>query len=407
MAQNVADGSIVLSLDASQLNQGMAKAAQKAKADGAKVASNFKTAAGKNIENLTGGGSGVFGMTAKAGIWGAAITGAVMLGKSLWDAYGPAKAMQEQLERNAEAQQKWRDKINDSIATNQQWIASLADIAGTAEGAARIDQHFNQIAGSAETLNQKLKTVKEQQKDWDSWGNWEGWSAWMVGGHGDRKKALEEEAKALKGDADAAKKAAEAREKFKQSQKIQADSTTRQFVQDMKDAVAVMNGADKDLMRIEAMKRKGGFSDDQIGQMRAAVGAKLAAESAKELAEANKQAADWTKELSDELGVFGTVVQKTAEDKKLEELISKGADSAQINRLKTLIALKKKQGDQYKALTALERGSAAEISFQNKTKFEMERDKKIDQELKELRDQTGWLQRIHIRLSNIDEKPVI
>jgi hypothetical protein len=94
-------------------------------------------------------------------------------------------------------------------------------------------------------------------------------------------------------------------------------------------------------------------------------------------AEANRDLVEQIKTTRNELAaVFGEQV-KISEEIALEEFVRRGADQAQIERMKLLIAMKKRLTDQYTPLTGIERGTAAEISFRGQQKFNDAKDRAL------------------------------
>lgn len=384
MSQTVAEGSIVLNLDATQLNAGMKKAANKAKADGKTLGGNFKDAAGDILKEKTGGDQGILGMGMKAGLIGAGIAGVALIGKEIWDVITPVKELEKELERAADVQAKWREAIKESIAVEQEWISSLSSIAGTSEGMSAIESRIGNIRGKVGELDADLKKAKRTNEDLDSkWNSWDNFSTWMVGG-------LESKQKAAKAEMDAAKQAKEdadksARDAEKQLARLRDPLTNpaavaahRDFIRDLQYATAEIQGQSAEVSKLLRLKEQFNLNSSQMSQAMAAI-------NAKELAERTKEADDLLKQLTDDVLVFAGVAKKTAEEEKLDDLMKRGLDKDKADRIKALINLKKLEAQEYKPLNAIIKGTAAEISFNNKSKFEEARNKAIEEQLKELK----------------------
>lgn len=415
MSEAVAKGSLVLTLDAQQLNQGLKKTAANAKQAGKKMSENFKTASGDVLKEKTGGDMGIMGMGMKAGVIGAAVAGAAMLGQSLWKAFGPMKDLNKEIERGAEVAEKWRDKIAQNVAISKEWVGSLSDIAGTTAGMQQLQKHTGDVASQLAVLNAETKKLKGEGEELDSWGSWDSWSSWATGG-------LEARQEAVKAQIDATKGSAKELQKTLDELKLQearlknpltnpaAVAGVRQFVQSMADARAEAEGMSKELLQIQALKRQFNLNDAQVSEMRSAwaatEAAKAAAEAKKELAQATEDAATMERELREEMGL---AVRRSTEETKLDEMIQKGVDEDQIARLRTLIAMKKKASESYKPLNAIVRGTSAEISFQNKNRFDQDKEKELNRMRLALeRESNGWLGRIYTAVTGLNtDRPEI
>jgi len=325
VSQTVAEGSIVLNLDATQLNAGMKKAAQKAKADGKTLGGNFKSAAGDILKEKTGGDQGLIGMFGKAGLIGAGIAGVALIGREIWDVITPVKALEKELEAAADVQKRWRESIKESIEVEQEWIGSLSSIAGTAEGMAQLESRIGNIRGKVGTLDADLKKTGKTKDDLDSkWNSLDNFGTWLTGGLETKQKAAKEQydaAKAAKEEADksardAAKQLARLRDPLTNPAAVAAH---RDFIRDLQYATAEIQGQSAEVSKLLRLKEQFNLNSSQMSQAMAAI-------NAKELAERTKEADDLLKQLTDDVLVFAGVAKKTAEEERLDDLMKRGLD---------------------------------------------------------------------------------
>ncbi len=383
VSQAVAEGSIVLSLDATQLNAGLKKAAQKAKSESKTIGQNFKEGSKDFLKDATGGDKGIFGGFGKAGLIGAGIAGVAMIGKEIWDVITPVKALEKELEKAADVQKLWRESIKESIEVEQEWISSLSSIAGTTEGMAAIEGRIAGIRTQVATLDADLKKTSKTKDDLDSkWNSLDNFGTWLTGGLETKQKAAAKEYDAAKSAREEADKAA--RDAQKQLSRLRDPLTNpaavqahRDFIRDLQYATKEIEGQSAETSKLLRLKEQFNLTS---GQMREA----MAAISAKELAQNAKDADDLIKTLTADVLELAGVAKKTAEEEKLDDLMKKGIDKDKAERIKGLIALKKLEAQQFTPLNALVRGTAQEITFQNKSKFEEARNAAVQKQLAEL-----------------------
>jgi hypothetical protein len=411
MAEAVARGSIVLSVDSTAVNTGMRQAAARAKQGGSEVAKNFKQSSNEQL-GAAFGGTSVIASLGKAGFIGAAVAGVAALAKGLWDTYGPIRQLNKQIEYGAKLHADWRDRIAQSVAQNKEWISSLSDIAGTAAGLRFIGGEAGLITGSVEQVTAEVARLKAELEDMQSWTSWNSWAHFFTGTGDAAREGIKARLDATKSAAEALRKEADATTRSiwllnHAEQNPAAVAAVRQMVQGFRDQTAALAGQSQEMIRLDALRRQFKLTQRQQDEVRNAwaisVAFQAAKERADEMAKAEADAATWIRELANETAALRGEVVQTADEAKLNEFILRGIDEAQIARIRELIQAKQRLNQQYKPLTALERGTASEISFQNRTRFEYDRDKADrEKQTKLLQDQLQWLIQIALGVKGID-----
>ena len=403
MSEAVARGSLVLSLDAQQLNAGLKKTAAQAKVSGSEFAKNFKAESSGKIGEIFGGGSAL-ALGAKAGAAGLAVAGVATLGKELWDLVSPAKAFHKEIERGRELSAKWAAGITAGIGRIKESLSEFSGIEATPEGLAALR---GQIAGLNKEFNgttQSLKLARTESEKWESkWNDPESFQHWLVGELETTAGAAKENVATMKAAYDEQLKALtelrkKERELMNPSDSVAARTALRQFVKEQTDAVADLTRTAEEA-KLARLQDRFGFTDAALAGARAAI-------SMKNMALATKEADDLISALTADVNLFGDAVKKTSDDVKLDELVKKGVDEKQLARIRQLIDWKKRLNETYSPLQGLERGTAAEISFQNKSRFEEANRQQVKQEQDLLRQQVGLLQKIAFGIAGIKlDKP--
>lgn len=400
MSDAVARGSLVLSLDAQQLSKGLSKAAKDTKAKGSEIAKGFKDSTREKLGETFGGGS-LAGMGAKAGIAGLAVAGIAMLGKELYDLATNAHEFHKELERGQRVTEKWAEGISTGIERAKERLSEFDDIAGTAEGMQALNRELSLAESKLKETSAALESGEKEVDKWSSkWNSTDAMSKYLSSELEDTKNAEKAKLETVRKANDAQLKAVEEFRRKKQEienrNSVEAKKALRQFIKEQADAVKDIEGRTADERKLDDLKDKFGFNAGDLAAARLAVQAKNAAQNVKD-------ADDVIKSLTADIGELQGIAKKTSEEEKLDDLIKKGADQGQIDRIKTLIDLKKKAAQQFTPLQALEKGTAAEISFQQKSKFEGERDKAVKQQLDELKQQNKILGDIRDGVKKLDK----
>lgn len=369
MSNNVAEASIVLSVDATRLNAGMNKAAKDAKTKGSEIAKAFKDSSKEKIGELAGGGS-IIGMGAKAGLIGAGVAAAAFAGKELYEELiVKSKEYQRELEENARAADLWAERQRQAVEDIKESLGEFSSVMGTTEGIAANERALERLRGKYDDIRSSRKSALEEEKKYDSkWNSTENFGLWLSGRLEDTAKSKADNTKRQTALEDDLRRAYEAQQKALERLKNpmtnpEARAALKDFIRSQEDAVAKLEGRTDAEQKLLDMQRKFGFKGADLA------GAQAAANALK-LAEANKEATDWTKNLSNELLEQAGLVKDTANLVKLDELIKKGADVNQINRIRQLMKAKQELNRQYQPLAALERGSNQEITFRRKLEFD-------------------------------------
>ena len=394
--QSAAKGSIALSLDATALDKGWKKSAADTKKAGSELAKTFNSSANEQI-GAAFGGTSIIASGAKAGAIGAAVAAVAALGKSLWDAYGPLKDVNKELEYGAELNKKWFERVNQNVAVSREWINTLKDVAGTAAGMRQIASEARGIDFNVEAATARLKGVEQQLEGLDSNFSLTNWARWITGTHETTVNGIKAQADAAKSSLEGLKKQQE--EVQREMRRIrnpetnpEAVAAVRQFVRDMEGQAAAARGVSSEMARLIQLQERYGLNGNMV---RAASRAIAEASMAKDLAETRKageDAADTIRRLSEELGLLA---KKSAEEQQLEEFIKKGIDEGQIARLRQLIGLRQQLNQQYKPNTAIVAGTAGEINFRESNRFQQGQEAERKRQLELQQQGNGWLGRIY------------
>lgn len=415
MSNNVAEASIALTLDATKLNQGMKNAATNAKKGGSEIAKSFKDSSREKIGEVFGGGS-VLAMGTKAGWVGALVAGTAVVGQAIYDnMISQAEKFNKEMERSDKLNAKLAEKLNERLTQVSARLGEFDDIVGTPEG---LKKYREELEGIQRELSGARAAQSAAHKEADKmnslWNGGEALQSWLVGdretqhtalmkNYEDRSSAVEN---LMKKEAELAKKIREAENP---ADSIQARTAIRQ-------AIKAEEEAYKDLTRsvvesqIAKMKDKFGFKDDdprlkelrdaaektqafKDAQKEAEEFTKMEEEAAQSIADAQQEAADWAKDLNIQLIEQSGLVKNTAELVKLDELAKRGADTAQLERIRALIQARQTLNNQYQQVQALERGSAQEVNFRKSIEFNNQ--KKTDALEKIGKEQVEWLKRIY------------
>lgn len=384
MAEAVAQGSLVLTLDAQQLNKGLSKAAKDVKAKSSEMGKTFKDSGREKIGEVFGGGS-IAGMGAKAGAIGAGIAAAAFVGKELYEELiVKSKEYGRELEENERAVGKWADSVRDKYDAIAESLTEFSSVAGTSAGIKANEQALAKMRAELDGVTESKKRQEDAEKSYDSkWSSGKNFELWMSSKLEDTQKSEANKKKELIGLEDELRKKYEAQARALAKLKNpltnpEAKAALKDFIMSQEDALAAIEGRTGDEQSLENMKRKFGWADAQLGAARAAI-------KAKELGQASKDADDLIKTLVEDVGELNGIAKKTAEETKLDDLIKIGADEQKIDTIRKLIEMKKRERQEYSPLQGLERGTAAEITFQNKSKFDEQKKADMAKELELLK----------------------
>lgn len=371
MANSVAEGSIVLTLDSTKLNQGMKKAASDAKSKGSEIAKSFKGSASEKIGETFGGGS-LAGMGAKAGAIGIAVGAVAMLGKELYEAAIGMKAFDRELEQNEKAVSQYADKIATDIGRAKEALSEFDDVAGTAEGLKKLGETISTVEGKINQLTGSLEAAQKKEQDLDSkWNSFDNFGLYLSSKLEKSQQAAAAERKIIEGARDNAKKIADElkRESFLRDNPMfnpKAVGEVRRTIEGINDEIKDIEG------RSAGDKLKDGLIK-KFGKNVNLLAVDLA------LAQRNAASADkFIKELTESVAELQTGVKKSAESKQLDELRALGIDKAKVDRIDELIRKKEeleKPPKKYSPLKALERGTWDGINAINEAKFNREQEK--------------------------------
>lgn len=409
MSQNVAEASIVLNVDSSRLNAGMNKAAQTAKAKGAEVAKNFKGGGGGGglggggLGGLIKGGAGLgVGFKAAEAAMKVAEFGAEQLYEEL---IVKSKEYSRELEANERVVSLWADKQREGFDDIKESLVEFGSVMGTTEGIKAQEKAVDRMRQKVEQYSAARKSAENTEKSYDSmWSSGRNFELALrsrLQKTQDSETAKRKEYLALE---DEARKKMELQAKALEKLKNpltnpEALAAVKDYVMAQEDALAALEGRKQGEQDIINLQRKFNITASQAGQM-------MAANQKLELAKANKEAADWQKSLNNEMLEEAGLIKDTANLVKLDELIKKGADKAQVDRIRTLLREKQNLNRQYTPLQALERGTNQEITFRRKLEFDQ---KKRDDTLKLLgKAQLDELKKIATGIDNLkDDAPEI
>lgn len=411
MSEAVAEGSIILKLDAHQLNRGLKKAAHDAKKTGQSISDSLKTTGSEFLKDPLGGDKGIIGMGGKAGVWGAIAAGVVMVGSKIAEASPIARAWRKEIELQTDRAKEWGEAFKSSIGDIKERLASLQDIAGTPKGLQAYQASIGELQAKYRAMSAETEKAREAADDMSSiWsGSLESIAHWLAPGTSreGQETILRAKLDAAKSGSEEAKKALEEVKKaydrlMNPETNPAAIAAVRQFIQDQNDSIEVLKGTSAEYMQLIKLKRQYNLSQKQFDEAKAALDAAQYAKSQAEVAKATEEAAKWMKELEEDIGL---VAKRSVEEAKLEEFIQKGIDEDQVQRIRKLIELKKIQNQQYNPLTALERGTAAELSFQNKNKFDNQKQVQVQALAADaLRRSEGWLGRIFAEVQKANNR---
>lgn len=405
-SESVANQSVVLSVDASNLNAGMKKAAQDAKAQSAEIAKNmkvktpevaapiiapsktaakgekakaseglktFKDSAKEKIGETFGGGSLLAG-GAKAGAIGLAVAGVALLGKELYDAAFNAKKLEREFRASMWAMELSAERVTESIARTKEALTEFDDVAASAEGVKAYGQQLKRAETDLKIAQADLDRSVKDEAQWDSkWNSIEAMNKYLRSELESTGKNAAQATEVLKKTLDERRKMAEELrrkngELANPMSSVAARTELRRFVKEQEDALKDLNRT-ADESKLDKLKEKFGFKDADLGAARLAIAAKNAG-----------TAAEYIKQLGKEVNNLQNGIEESADDAKLEEFVKLGIDKAQIARIKELIALKKQQSETYKGLKPLEAGTWDAIKFQNEYKFNLDKSKTQKQE---------------------------
>lgn len=417
MSNNVAEASIVLNVDSSRLTAGMNRAAQEAKAKGAQVANSFQGLGGNNIINKIKGGGGGGGGLGLGGLFGGGLLigagmkalelGSKVIGEvveGLYDAATGARAFHHEIEDGIEATQKWADNIVEGAGRAKEALLDMGDFKTTRDFQKTIGGNVAKLEEMKASLSATRKRGDELNES--KFLNSNNFDLWIHGRlEGNRKKAESDEATEK-----AAIKALEKQEEeLRRLQSMwdnpltnpKAVTALKSFVRDIEDSTEDLargvNALTAEEKQLRTIQRQFNFKGSDLAAATAAV-------NALKLANANKEAADWQKNLNNELLEQAGLIKDTAGLVKLDELIKKGADKAQIDRIRELLAAKQNLNRQFQPLQLLEKGTNAEVNFRRKLEFDQA---KKDETLKLLgKAQLDELKKIATGIEKLkDEEP--
>lgn len=446
MGNSVAKGSIELSLDASKLNSQMAKQAKKSKDDAKKLGETFRNTATEKVGETFGGGS-IIGLGAKAGIAGLAIGAAAFAGNELAKVAIKATEVQLAMERADMLGAKWLEGVSERLAKVSTQLAEFDSIAATATGREALAEQLKKLTTEYRGMETGLRGARDEyEKFVDKWSSPDAMQMWMTGSldtyTAQLKKRLDDQQSAYD---QTGKKITELKKKQNEltdpENSVAARTALQQFVEAQQDAVRAMDQNGADAGAIEKLKDRWGFKGEQLEAAKLAVKVKQFATISKETSEYIKSLRDETEGLTGDelklqelkkkgasdahLGAAQLAVQakhaaatakeaqewinsltneafgRSADDVKLAELQFKGADEKQMARLRQLIDMRKQLSDTYKPLTALERGTAAEQSFQNRDQFDQKKQADIKGQMDLMRQQLMVLNKIALGIAGI------
>lgn len=380
MADTVAEGSIVLTVDSSRVASGMRAAAAKAKAGQSEIAKSFKDSSKEKLGEIFGGGS-LIGMGAKAGAAGAVVAGIAAIGKEIYEFHQNTLAFERDLEQQAKGVNEWASKVTAGIDSAKERIAELEEIAGTTEGIKKYGEELGKVDSAVATLEGRLRQLTETEEGldskWNSIGNME---LYVRGKFAGTQAAAKQQRQDIEKELDAAKKTQEElNRQFARNQNAlinpKAQAELKAFIRQIKEDTKDIFGRTADDKAVDKLKDKFGFSEAQLGAVRMELLAKNTAIAEKEIADLMRL----TTELS-------TGIKRSAEEERVLEMQRQGIVDETINRYIDLVNLKnelEKPPKQYSPLKALEKGTWDAISFENKNKFDNAEKTKKD-ELKKL-----------------------
>lgn len=380
----VAKGSVQLELDASRLNSELKSAAKNTKTQGKTIGENLKTSIGDKL-NEVGGGTGIVAMGGKAGLIGASVAAIALVGSKLNEVYGPAVKLRKEFERNAEVTGQWGNLFSTRLNDIKDKLSDIGSIIGTDAGMLELERGIAKFGQMERDTAVQIEKLRELQDDYRGMlGSWDAAGKYFYGALGDKQADIKMQLDAVKAANLQAKQAAhDARKQLyllqNPEENPKATNAIKFFIADLETQTKELEGQSKELSKLNALQKQYNLSRAQMRLGEKAI-------DNFKLAEATKEAKDLIKELETELYNLNSGVERMTEDIKLDELIKKGIDEDQINRLKMLIDLKRELNNEYKAAPAIEKGTAQEISFQNKYKFDTERRKDIDARIEGLKD---------------------
>lgn len=395
MSNNVAEASIVLNVDATRLSAGMNKAAKDAKSKGAEIS--------KGLSGGGGGGGGIGGLKGGlaigAGMKALEIGGKVLedVGEHIFNAATGATEFNRRVEDGIDSAKKWADGVVENAQRAREALSDKGDFLTTAD----IDKTLASNTSKLKQVEDGLGKAKKKADDLDSkWNSTDNLGLWLGGKLEGTKKLADAEEAESKRVVDALKKEEEALRRRRQEWENpmtneKAVTALKTFVRDIQESTEELSAEERQLRQL---KRQFNFKDSDLGAAQAAI-------NAKKLADANKEATDWTKSLSNELLEQAGIVKDTANLVKLDELVKKGADKAQIDRIRQLMKAKQEANRQYTPIQALERGSSAEVTFKRKLEF----DQKKQQDVLKIvgKEQVEWLKKIATGIDNLKEEPAL
>lgn len=371
MSNSLGKASIILTAESAQMSAGMKKAAEEAK----KRASEIRSHLGEKLGGAAGGGIGeAIGGATKLGAIGVAIAGVITIGKELYAAAFNAKAFARELEKGQEALDLWAERAGENLTRMKERLTEFDDVAGTKEGVQKYTGELAKAERQLADLNKQVESSKATAASLDSkWNSFDNFGKWMRSELEDTEKDAQESAKKIRAVAENQRRAVEElrrrnHELLNPRESIAARTELRKFIKEQEDAVKDLTRS-ADEARLDRLSEKFGFKGADLGAARLAVAAKNAA-----------TADQWIKELTRDVDDLAKGITRGAEESKLEELVKAGIDAKQIARIKELIDLKKQQNQQYNPLKAMEANTWEAITFQNRVKFDKEKQAGVKQE---------------------------
>jgi hypothetical protein len=375
-SDSVAKGSIQLSLDATAMNEGLKKAANKAKQGGESVGKQLKGSLNEQLGSKFGGES-VLASFGKAGMIGAAVAAAAYLSKEMAGVVMRTEEYNRQLERSVKLNAQWSSMIGDNITRTVSALGEFGKVAATDEG---LDARTQAIRRMRDELGKVETQIHRTEKEADKWSSmWKGkdqFQFWMTGSRAEQEKVHRDAVNALRDSHSEKLKLIQQEERLlnelREARTVAGKTAIRGIKQEHEDAARNLNLKPWEQWRqkIVDIKREFGLLAQDEAELN-----RLGLQ--RQQAEANRDLVEQIKTTRNELAaVFGEQV-KISEEIALEEFVRRGADNAQIERMKLLIAMKKRLTDQYTPLTGIERGTAAEISFRGQQKFNDAKDRAL------------------------------